>query len=48
MGLLIFFSKDTLPLLLAVMLGGMLYFIVLYLVGGFKKEDISSIIKSFR
>jgi hypothetical protein len=33
---------------LAVMLGGMLYFIVLYLVGGFKKEDISSIIKSFR
>lgn len=48
MGLLIFFSKETLPLLFSVALGAFLYFLTLYLVGGFKKADIISIIKSFR
>lgn len=48
MAMIVFYGKDYMPILLATILGGTLYFIFLYLVGGFKKQDIQSIISSFK
>ncbi|MCX6797641.1 MAG: flippase [Candidatus Falkowbacteria bacterium] len=48
MGLVVYYGKNYLPLLLATSLGGVLYFVFLYVLRGFTKEDILSIGKSFR
>jgi Membrane protein involved in the export of O-antigen and teichoic acid len=48
MTMIVFYGKAYMPILFATILGGILYFIFLYLVGGFKKQDIQSIISSFK
>lgn len=48
MTMIVFYGKAYMPILLATILGGVLYFIFLYLVGGFKKQDIKSIVLSFK
>lgn len=48
MGLLLFFGKGYLHILILIPMGGILYFYFLYLLGGFKKEDVASVIKSFK
>jgi len=48
MTMIVFYGKAYMPILVATALGGVLYFIFLYLVGGFKKEDIKSIVLSFK
>jgi len=48
MGCLIFFTKNRLPFLLIVPLSGLVYFYFLYLMGGFKKEDVLSVFKSLK
>jgi O-antigen/teichoic acid export membrane protein len=48
MGLIIFFAKDYIHILILIPGGGVLYFYFLYLFGGFKREDISSVLKSFK
>ena len=48
MTMIVYYGKAYMPILLATILGGVLYFIFLYLVGGFKKEDIKSIVLSFK
>lgn len=48
MGTIVYYGKNYLPVLVATILGGLLYFIFLYLVGGFKKQDIRSVYLSFK
>lgn len=48
MGTIVYYGKNYLPILVATILGGLLYFIFMYLVGGFKKQDIRSVYLSFR
>ncbi|HPY08415.1 MAG: flippase [Patescibacteria group bacterium] len=48
MGGLLFFTKDKLSLLILIPVSGLVYFYFLYLLGGFKKEDVFSIFKSFK
>ena len=48
MTMIVYYGKVYMPILAATILGGILYFIFLYLVGGFKKEDIRSIVLSFK
>jgi O-antigen/teichoic acid export membrane protein len=48
MGALIFFGKEYIHILILIPIGGILYFYFLYLFGGFKKEDITSVFKSFK
>ncbi|MFZ2310466.1 MAG: flippase [Patescibacteria group bacterium] len=48
MGTIVYYGKNYLPIIVATILGGMLYFIFMYLVGGFKKQDIRSVYLSFK
>jgi len=48
MGTIVYYGKNYLPIMVATVLGGLLYFIFLYLVGGFKKQDIRSVYLSFK
>lgn len=48
MGLAVYFGQSYLPLLVATLLGGALYFIFLFWLKGFSREDILSIRKSFK
>jgi len=48
MGLAVFYGKNYLPLLGATLLGGVLYFAVLFCLRGFTKADLLSIRQSFR
>lgn len=48
MTMIVFYGKNYMPIFFATILGGVLYFIFLYLVGGFKKQDIKSILVSFK
>jgi len=48
MGCLLFFTKEKLPFLVIVPISGAVYFYLLYLLGGFKKEDVFSIFKSLK
>ncbi len=47
MGVFAWYFKTKMNIFIVVILGGVLYFFLLYLFGGFKKEDIASIFKSF-
>lgn len=47
MGLIVFYLKNLINTFVVVALGGLLYFVALFIMGGFKKEDIQSIINSF-
>ena len=47
MSLVGYYLKNLAPLILTIMLSGASYFIALYLIKGFSKEDVSSILKSF-
>ena len=48
MGAFIFFGKEYLHILILIPLGSILYFVFLFLLKGFKKEDIMSVFKSFK
>lgn len=48
MALLIYYIKQYLHVFLAVIIAGTLYFLALYLLGGFRREDIVGIINSFK
>jgi len=48
MGTIVYYGKNYLPVIVATVLGAILYFIFLYLVGGFKKQDIKSVYLSFK
>lgn len=48
MAIIVFYGKTYMSVILATVLGALLYFIFLYLVGGFKKEDLRSIYLSFK
>ncbi|MCX6795126.1 MAG: flippase [Candidatus Falkowbacteria bacterium] len=48
MGLVVFGLGRFIPLIASVGVGMILYFVFLYLFGGFKKEDITSVVNSFR
>jgi O-antigen/teichoic acid export membrane protein len=48
MGLFIFFTKQYLHVFIAVLIGAIVYFISLLMLGGIRKADISSILTSFR
>jgi len=48
MGGSVFFLKNQFNIFLVVMLGGIIYFISLFLVKGFTKDDIKSILVSFK
>ncbi len=48
MGTAIYFGKQYFSILFLVPLGCLIYFYVLYLIGGFKKNDIASVLKSFK
>ena len=48
MGLAVWSLERFVPLVISVSAGVLLYFIFLYLLGGFKKEDITKIYSSFR
>lgn len=48
MGLLIFLGREYLNVFLLIILGAISYFSALYLLGGFKRADITSVFKSFR
>ncbi len=45
---LILFLKPLLNIFIIIPLAGIIYFAILFLLGGFKKEDVASIWKSFR
>lgn len=47
MGTIVYYGRNFMPLWVATALGGSLYFVILYLVGGFTKQDIFSIYRSF-
>lgn len=48
MGTIVYYGKNYLPIIVATSLGGILYFIFMYLIGGFKKQDIRSVYLSFK
>lgn len=48
MAILIYFIKHYIHVFIAVAISGIFYFFALYILGGFKKADISSIIQSFK
>jgi O-antigen/teichoic acid export membrane protein len=48
MGIIVYYGKHYVPVIIATIAGGLLYFFFLYLVGGFQKEDIKSIFASFK
>lgn len=48
MSLLVFYLKQKINIFLIIPPAGLIYFFMLYLLGGFKKDDISSILKSFK
>jgi O-antigen/teichoic acid export membrane protein len=48
MGAIIFFGKKYLNVFIATIIGAGIYFTLLLILGGFKKEDFVSIIKSFK
>ena len=48
MATIVYYGKNYLPVIVATVLGGLLYFVVLYLVSGFKKEDVRSVYLSFK
>jgi O-antigen/teichoic acid export membrane protein len=48
MGVVILFGKGYIHILILIPLGGIIYFYLLYLFGGFKREDIASVLKSFK
>jgi O-antigen/teichoic acid export membrane protein len=48
MGGFIVFTKSSLPILLQIALGALIYFSVLYLVKGFSAEDVKSVAKSLK
>lgn len=48
MGLIVWYLKAYLNMFLVVGIGGILYFFAVFLMGGFRKEDVQSIFKSFR
>jgi len=47
MGLVVYYLKPSINIFLNIALGGIIYFIILFLVKGLRKEDIASILKSF-
>jgi len=47
MGLVVYYLKQDVNIFLNVIFGGVIYFIILFLVKGFRKEDIASILNSF-
>ena len=47
MAVFIIYLKNLINILIVVAFAGMLYFIILFLLGGFKKEDVFSVIRSF-
>ncbi len=48
MGVIIFITKAYVNIFFSTVLGALIYFIVLYFLGGFSKLDVSSILKSFK
>lgn len=48
MGIIIFFGKNYLNVFVATVIGGGIYFILLLVLGGFKRADFSSILQSFK
>lgn len=48
MGIIIFFGKNYLNVFVATLFGGFVYFISLFILGGFKKADLLSVFKSFK
>ncbi len=48
MALVIFWGKQQFNIFIAVLGGGLIYFVALFAVGGLKKADITSVITSFR
>ena len=48
MGAFVLVLKAKLNMIIVIALGGIIYFTVLFALGGFKKEDILSILSSFR
>lgn len=48
MGIIAFYLKSLVNIFILVLISGLIYFILLFLFGGFKKDDILSIWKSFR
>ncbi|MFH1583395.1 MAG: polysaccharide biosynthesis C-terminal domain-containing protein, partial [Candidatus Falkowbacteria bacterium] len=47
MGLVCYYLKNRVNLILTIMSAGASYFIALYIFKGFSKEDVNSILKSF-
>ncbi|MFZ4632351.1 MAG: flippase [Patescibacteria group bacterium] len=48
MGLIIYFGKTYLNVFVATLIGAFIYFVLLLLLGGFKKADVLSIFQSFK
>ncbi|HZJ40868.1 MAG TPA: flippase [Candidatus Saccharimonadales bacterium] len=48
MAAFIFFGKEHVHILILIPAGGILYFYFLYLFGGFKKDDVTGVLKSFK
>ena len=47
MGIIIFYLKPLTNIFVITVIGGIIYFILLFLMGGFRKEDVMSIYNSF-
>jgi O-antigen/teichoic acid export membrane protein len=48
MGIIIFWGKTYLNVFIATIIGAMIYFVLLLILGGFKKDDLTSILQSFK
>jgi O-antigen/teichoic acid export membrane protein len=48
MGAIIFFGRDYLNIFIVTIIGGITYFVFLFILGGFKRADILSVYASFR
>ncbi|MDD4332868.1 MAG: flippase [Patescibacteria group bacterium] len=48
MAFAVFYLKPFINIVFLVILGGIIYFLLVYILGGFKKEDILSVYKSFK
>lgn len=48
MGIIVFFGKTYLNVFIATVLGAMIYFVLLFLLGGFKRSDLISVRDSFK
>jgi len=48
MGIFVFYLKDKLNIFLVIMMAGLLYFLTLYFIRGYKKEDVFSIVESLK